>query len=212
MSDCCNACTETWRLLAIPVDGKDPLRIHIPGKAIAVGDSLQLSVVPIARVALGDNTALRRFRLSVSLADPASALPLVNEAHPRGEPVIPVTFSLVVAADGLLFESLPELARNRIETDTAFIDAVVSLRFDNRETSSVKARLSIAEQADCGIFCPSICHAHWHGCPFFGTSTSCHGPCVDYQTKKCLCEGAKECDGWNYCDCVKPPKTKIVET
>ncbi len=209
MSDCCNACAEPWRLLAIPVDGKNPLRLHIPGKAIALGDSLQLDVVPIARVALGDKTAMRRFRLSVSLADPASAQPLVNQAHPAGAPAIPGAFSLVVAAGGLLFESLPELSRSRGKKSTASVDVVASLRFDNRDTSSVKARLSVAEQTDCGIFCPDYCHPHWHGVPWFGTSTSCHGPCV-FRNQKCLCNGAKECDGWQDCDCVvpKPPKKK----
>jgi hypothetical protein len=85
---------------------------------------------------------MRRFRLSVSLAEPASAHSVVNQAHPRnGAPAIPGSFSLVVAAGGLLFESLPELSRSRTKKSTAPVDAVASLRFENRETSPVEARL-----------------------------------------------------------------------
>ena len=130
MSGCCEAFGEPWRLLAIPADNKCALRIDIPGKVIAVGDSLQLAVVPIARVALTEKTILRRFRLSVSLVDSNSAQPLVNEAYAARASAKPNTFSLVIAAEGLMFESLPELSRAGAKKSSASVDAAVSLRFD----------------------------------------------------------------------------------
>jgi hypothetical protein len=124
MSKCCNSCGHEWRLLAIPVNGNDEVRLRIPGKIAVVGESVQLSIVPIARIALHAGATVRRFRQSASLDEPAEAKMVIDEA-----PSVPDSFSLMVAAPGVRFDSL-ESARP--------IAAVATLRFEGRRSARDK--------------------------------------------------------------------------
>jgi hypothetical protein len=207
MSECCNECGETWRLLAIGVRPDEQIRLNIPGKLFIVGTSVQLAVVPIARVAFPIGRHLRRFRLSVSLARPDEAMKLINEAPAAEDLPNRDHFSLVVKAPDVRFEALERVSASPRPAFVDQIDVLVSLLFDGQravETSEVMGYLRVDEEVELTADCPSVCHAHWEGWRFYGARTRCHAPdgCESGKLKWCVCEGPRNCDGWQYCECV----------